>query len=180
MAQEIDVKYPIGQYEPQPYSNELRLRRIADIRFLPNDLEMAIQHFDAYQLDTPYREGGWTVKQLVHHVADSHMNAYIRFKLAVTENNVTIRPYDEKLWANLPDVATVPVNVSVTLLFALHQRWVVLLESLPETQLLHTSVLHPEHQKHITLWDLLGMYAWHGRHHVEHIKQLTKQKGWQV
>lgn len=173
-----DPRYPIGKNEGQPFSETLKKSRFNDIRFLATDLELAIQQFDEFQLDTPYREGGWTVKQLVHHVADSHMNAYIRFKLALTEDNPTIRPYEEKEWANQRDVFTVPVNVSVTLLHALHQRWIAAIEDLTEEQLITKSVFHPEQQKLITLWDLLGMYAWHGKHHVAHINALKQQKGW--
>src|SRR6476646_11895747 len=116
-----DPRYPIGKYEPQPFSKEQKEKWLADIRFLPEELERSILNLDAAQLDTPYREGGWTVRQLVHHVADSHMNAYIRFKLGLTEENPTIKPYDEKAWALLPDNERVPVNVSLTLLHALHQ-----------------------------------------------------------
>lgn len=173
-----DVRYPIGHFEPQPYAEELRIRWLRDLKFLPNDIELAIQTLDEQQFDSPYREGGWTVKQLVHHVADSHMNAYIRFKLALTEDNPTIKTYDEKDWANLTDVFTVPVNVSVTLLHALHRRWYAAIENLSEEQLISRYVYHPEHQKQLSLWHLLGMYAWHGRHHVAHITKLKEQKGW--
>jgi len=119
----IDPKYPIGKYEPQAYSDELKNKWLSDLQFLPEDLERAIANLDHDQLDTPYREDGWTVIQLVHHVADSHMNAYIRFKLGLTEENPTIKPYEEKLWAELADNNSVPVNVSITLLHALHLRW---------------------------------------------------------
>lgn len=174
----IDVRYPIGHYEPQSYSEDLKYKWITDIKFLPNDLELAIQNLDEHQFDTPYREGGWTVKQLVHHIADSHMNAYIRFKLALTEDNPTIKPYEEKDWANARDVFTVPVNVSVTLLHALHSRWCAAIENLDEEQFINRVVYHPEQKKQLSLWHLLGMYAWHGRHHVAHITKLKEQKGW--
>lgn len=173
-----DVRYPIGQYEARPYSEELKANWIDDIRFLPTDIELAIQNLDEYQLDTPYREGGWTVKQLVHHVADSHINAYTRFKLGLTEDNPSIKPYKEKDWANLPDVFNVPVNVSVTLLHALHRRLHVLLENITEDQYKNRTVFHPEHKQQMSLWHLLGMYVWHGKHHVAHIKRLKEQKGW--
>jgi uncharacterized damage-inducible protein DinB len=177
-ANTADVRYPIGKFETQPYSEQLRLKWLRDIKFLPNDIELAIQTFDEHQFDTPYREGGWTIKQLVHHVADSHMNAYIRFKLGLTEDNPTIRPYEEKDWANLKDVFNVPVNVSVTLLHALHRRLHSVLESITEEQFTTRTIFHPEHQKQMTLWHLLGMYAWHGKHHVAHITQLKELKGW--
>jgi len=173
-----DVRYPIGKFEPEPYSTELKNKWINDIRFLPNDIEIAIQHLDEYQLDTPYRNGGWTIKQLVHHIADSHMNAYIRFKLALTEENPTIKPYEEAEWAKLPDTFNVPVNVSVTLLHALHRRWTVINESISEAEFANRTVLHPQHQKQLTLWHLLGMYAWHGKHHLAHINRLKEQKNW--
>jgi uncharacterized damage-inducible protein DinB len=173
-----DVRYPVGKYEPQPFSETLKEKWLRDIQFLPNDLEYAIQSLDEPQYDTPYREGGWTVKQLVHHIADSHMNAYIRFKLALTEDNPTLKPYEEKEWAICADVFTVPVNVSVTLLHALHRRWLGAIQNLDEEQFLNRSVYHPELKKQLSLWHLLGMYAWHGRHHVAHIIKLKEQKGW--
>lgn len=173
-----DVRYPIGHFEAQPYSEALKTKWLRDIQILPADIELAIQQLDEHQFDTPYREGGWSVKQLVHHVADSHMNAYIRFKLALTSDNPIIQPYDEKQWANLKDVFTVPVNVSVTLLHALHRRWHAAIENLDEEQFMNRSGYHPEHKKQLSLWYLLGMYAWHGRHHVAHILKLKEQKGW--
>jgi hypothetical protein len=178
MSDTTDARYPIGTFQVQPFSEEVKKKWINDIKFLPTDMEMAIQNLDEFQLDTPYREGGWTVKQVVHHVADSHMNAYIRFKLALTEDNPTIKPYEEKEWAKLPDTFQVPVNVSVTLLHSLHRRWNVINENITDEQFINRSVFHPEHQKQLSLWDLLGMYAWHGKHHVAHINKLKEQKGW--
>lgn len=172
-----DLRYPIGQYEPQPYSEKLKEQWLADIKFLPNALENAVQHLDEKQLQTPYRDGGWTVHQVVHHVADSHMNALIRFKLGYTENNPTIRPYDEKLWATTSDTLNLPVNISITLLYALHQRWYEFLGSFTEEDW-NKTVYHPEHKKEFTLWVLLGMYAWHGRHHVAHINGLKERMSW--
>lgn len=172
-----DLRYPIGQYEPKPYSAEQKEEWLADIRFLPQALEYALSNLDADQLHTPYREGGWTVHQLVHHVADSHLNAYLRFKLGYTEEAPAIRPYDEKLWATTSDVQNLPVNISVTLLFSLHSRWYEFLKSFTEADFQRT-VYHPEHKKEFTLWLLLGMYAWHGRHHVAHINSLRERKGW--
>jgi len=173
-----DVRYPIGRFEAQPYAETLKTKWLSDIKFLPTDMEMAIQNLDEFQFDTPYREGGWTVKQVVHHVADSHMNAYIRCKLAMTENNPTINAYDEKQWSDLTDVFTVPVNVSVTLLHALHRRWLAAIENLTEEDFLNKCVYHPEYQKQLSIWNLLGLYAWHGRHHIAHITKLKEQKGW--
>lgn len=173
-----EARYPIGKFDARPYSEALRTKWLNDLKFLPNDLELAIQNLDEHQFDTPYREGGWTVKQLVHHIADSHMNAYMRFKLALTEDNPTIKTYDEKKWANLADVSAIPVNISVTLLHALHRRWHAAIENLDEDKFMNKCVYHPEQKKQISLWHLLGMYAWHGKHHLEHIIKLKEQKGW--
>ncbi|OIQ97511.1 putative metal-dependent hydrolase YfiT [mine drainage metagenome] len=172
-----DPRYPIGKYEPQPFSEKQKEEWLNDLKFLPEELERAINNLDAFQLSTPYREGGWQVKQLVHHIADSHMNAYIRFKLGLTEDSPTIKPYDEKEWAKLADNETVPVNVSITLLHALHQRWYATIKDLTQDEFERT-VVHPEHGRKMTLWFLLGMYAWHGKHHVAHILELRKNKNW--
>lgn len=172
-----DVRYPIGKYEPQPYSDKLRDQRITDIRRLPTLLENAVANLDAAELETPYRDGGWTVQQLVHHIADSHINAYTRFKLGLTEDTPTIKPYEEKAWAELADVR-LPINLSLTLLHALHVRWVAVLESVTEEQWESRSVIHPETGKRLTLWHLLGTYAWHGKHHVSQITTLIDKKGW--
>jgi uncharacterized damage-inducible protein DinB len=172
-----DPRYPIGKYQPQEYSDTLKQQWIADIQFLPQELENAVLNLDEAQLQTPYRDGGWTVHQLVHHVADSHMNAYIRFKLGLTEENPTIKPYDENKWSVLADVDIVPINVSLTLLHAMHKRWTVVLENLERTDFDRT-VVHPEHGRQMTLWFLLGLYAWHGRHHTAHITALREKMGW--
>ena len=172
-----DLRYPIGKYEPQPYSEEQKQKWLADIRFLPEELERSLLNLDAAQLNTPYREEGWTVKQLVHHVADSHMSAYTRFKLGLTENNPTIKPYDEKAWALLADNDLVPVNISITLLHALHQRWLAAIKDLPDTTW-ERKVVHPEHGREMSLWFLLGLYAWHGKHHTTHITSLRERMGW--
>jgi uncharacterized damage-inducible protein DinB len=172
-----DQLYPIGKYEPKPYSNEQKQKWLADLGFLPAELELSIQNLDAAQLQAPYREGGWRVQQLVHHVADSHMNAYIRFKLGLTEDNPPIKPYEEKDWANLADVDALPINVSLTLLHALHLRWVAAIKDLTDEQWQRT-VFHPEHKREMTLWYLLGMYVWHGRHHTRHITALRERMGW--
>lgn len=172
-----DLRYPIGQYEPKPFSEAQRDDWLADIKFLPQALEHAVTNLDEAQLHTPYREGGWTVHQLVHHVADSHMNAYCRFKLGYTEEAPTIRPYDEQKWAETDDVAALPINISLTLLHALHQRWHRFLAGFREEDWTRT-VFHPEHKKEFTLWHLLGMYAWHSRHHTAHITALRERKRW--
>lgn len=173
----MDLRYPIGKYEPRPYSDRLKEDWLNDIRFLPQSLENALLNLDEAQLLTPYREGGWTLKQVVHHVADSHINAYCRFKLGLTEDKPTIRPYDEKSWALLNDVDLMPPNVSITLLYALHTRWYTLLKNMSEADF-NREIIHPEHNNTFTLWVLLGMYAWHGKHHVAHITSLRERNAW--
>ena len=171
------LQFPIGKYEAQPFSEKEWKDRLIHIQSLPIHLEYAILNLDEVHLESPYRPGGWTVKQLVHHVADSHMNAYMRFKLALTEDNPIIKPYDQDLWATLADSSTVPINISTTLLFSLHHRWHAILQHMTEADLQRT-IFHPEQQQSITLWHLLGTYAWHGRHHVAHINSLRKRMGW--
>lgn len=173
-----DPRYPIGLFEPKEFSTAQKEEWLADIRFLPQTLELAINSLDEHQLKTPYREGGWTLNQVVHHVADSHMNAYCRFKLGYTEENPTIRPYDEKQWAETTDVQHLPVNISITLLYALHQRLYEFLLSLTDADWQEKTVIHPEHGKQFTLWHLLGMYSWHGRHHTAHITTLREKMSW--
>jgi len=173
----MDLRYPIGKYEPQPFSEKQKEEWLTDLKFLPQLLENSIVNLDEAQLQTPYREGGWTVQQLVHHVADSHMNAYIRFKLGLTENNPTICPYQEGLWAELNDVQNIPINISLTLLYALHTRWYTAISDLT-LQDWQRTVFHPEHKKELTLWFLLGMYAWHGKHHSAHITKLRERNHW--
>lgn len=172
-----DLRYPIGKYVPQPFSEKQLQEWLIDITFLPQHLENSILNLDESQLNTPYRPEGWTVKQLVHHVADSHMNAYIRFKLALTEDNPTIKPYDEGAWANLPDTRNLPVNISLTLLHALHARWVEVLKGISGEDW-NKTVFHPEQKKQITLWHLVGMYAWHGLHHTAHVTALRDRMKW--
>lgn len=182
MSNEENFQYPIGREEDQDvfhsdFSEELKSHLLRDIKLLPSLLELAIQNLDAHQLATPYRTGGWTVTQLVHHVADSHINAYTRFKLGLTEDMPVIKPYDQDSWANLPDTKLVPVNVSLTLLHALHARWFAVLQSLSESQW-QRKVYHPEREIEISLWDLLKSYAWHGRHHTAHITKLRERNHW--
>ena len=174
----IDPRYPIGKYEPQPFSIEQKVEWLADIKFLPLAVENAILNLDETQLQTPYREGGWTVHQLVHHIADSHINAYTRFKLALTEDNPTIKTYDENAWVDLYDVQKLPVNISITLLHALHARWHEALKNVSDNEWNNRTLFHPEHKKTLRLWFMLGLYAWHGKHHVAHITTLRENKGW--
>ena len=174
----IDPRYPIGEYEPRPFSIEQKIEWLADIKFLPLQLENAILNLDEAQLQTPYRADGWTVHQLVHHVADSHMNAYIRFKTGLTEDNPTIKPYNEKLWAEMHDVQKLPVNISLTILHAVHIRLFETLKYVKDDDWNNRTVYHPEHIKTMRLWYLLGLYAWHGKHHVAHITSLRSRMNW--
>ena len=170
-------QYPIGKYVEQPFSEKQLQEWLNDIRFLPENLEHAVLNLDEAQLETPYRDGGWTVKQLVHHVADSHMNAYIRFKLGLSEENPTIKPYNQDAWAQMPDTKNLPINLSFTILHAVHRRlYEILINITPEQW--NRTVVHPEYNKQMTLWYLLGMYAWHSRHHTAHINSLRERMGW--
>lgn len=171
------LKYPIGKYMEQAFSEQQLRECLFDIETLPLQVEHALLNLDEAQLQTAYRPGGWTVHQLVHHIADSHMNAYIRFKLGLTEDNPTIKPYDEKEWAKMGDTGNLPVNVSTTILFAVHKRWLEVLKNI-KSQDWQRTVFHPEHQKTMTLWYLLGMYAWHGKHHTAHITALRQRMKW--
>ena len=173
----MDLRYPIGKYEPQPYSEKQKQDWLNDIKFLPQSLENALLNLDEAQQLTPYRECGWTVKQLVHHVADSHINAYCRFKLGLTEDNPVIRPYEEQLWAELSDTHYLPTNISITLLYALHTRLYELLKHIKDSEWDRT-IVHPASNKQMTLWHLMGMYSWHGRHHTAHITALRERNGW--
>jgi hypothetical protein len=168
-----DPRYPIGRYEPKPYSEEQKKEWLNNIRQLPTELEYAIQNLDAAQLQSPYRDGGWTIHQLVHHVADSHMNAYIRFKLALTEDNVTVKTYEEQLWAELADVKALPVNISITLLHALHNRLFAAIKDLSKEQW-NRVLNYPGKPAPVSIWFLLGMYSWHGKHHTAHILSYRK------
>lgn len=172
-----DVRYPIGKFTPQPLDATALAQYILDIEQLPENLEVALLNLDTAQIQTPYREGGWTVNQLVHHIADSHMNAFTRVKLALTEENATLKAYDENAWSVLADVTQVPVNVSVTLLHALHLRWVTLLKSLSADQL-NRSIHHPVSGRDMSVWFLISLYAWHGKHHVAHITALRNRNNW--
>lgn len=172
-----DIRYPIGKYEVKPFSEATKKEWLNDMKMLPSDLEFAIQHLDKAQLDTPYREGGWTVQQVVHHLADSHMNAFVRFKLALTEEIPAIKAYNENAWSHTADVLETPVNFSTTLLHALHQRWTDLLSSLTEDQW-QRKLFHPGRNAEVSLWDMFAVYAWHGKHHIAHIKNLCETKGW--
>lgn len=173
-----DPRYPVGKFTyPSEVSAALREELIGQIAEAPARLRQAVHGLKDEQFDTPYRAGGWTIRQVVHHVPDSHLNAYVRFKLGLTEDNPTIRPYEEARWALLPDTAATQIGVSLVLLEALHRRWADLLRAMREEQWART-VFHPEHQKTFRLDQLLALYAWHGRHHVAHITELRARLGW--
>jgi len=173
----IDARYPIGKFHFEgPPSEAQRASLINEIEQAPAALRAAVKGLTPEQIDTPYREGGWTVRQVTHHVPDSHMNAYVRFKLALTEDEPTIKPYAEDRWAQLTDTQSTPVEVSLALLESLHSRWVNLLRSLRSEDWKRT-FRHPELGL-VTLEKNLALYAWHGRHHIAHVSELRKRMGW--
>jgi hypothetical protein len=172
-----DPRYPIGKFDwPTSVSESQRKIFLDEMEAAPARLRAAVAGLTPAQLSTPYREGGWTVRQVVHHVPDSHMNAYVRFKLALTEDEPTIKPYDEARWAELPDAATVPVETSLALLDSLQGRWVALLRSIPAADW-SRKFRHPEFGLK-ALDETLALYAWHGKHHVAHITSLRERNGW--
>src|SRR3954466_10046091 len=173
-----DPRYPIGKFVFNgPLTEAQRASFIDSIERAPADLRSAVKGLSEQQWDTSYREGGWTVRQVVHHVPDSHLNAYIRFKLALTEDEPTIKPYAEARWAELSDVWTTPAETSLTLLECLHRRWVLLLRDLQASDFART-YRHPEQGRTIELDEVLEMYAWHGKHHVAQITSLRSRMGW--
>ncbi len=173
----MDLRYPIGPFKFEGPLNENQRKKIIDeIEEAPFKLREAVKGLSEEQLNTPYRPEGWTVKQVVHHVPDSHLNAYIRYKLALTENQPTIKPYEQALWAELYDTKNTPVEISLTLLEMLHKRWVILLRSMTENDFKKT-FNHPE-QGLVNLERTLSLYAWHGKHHVAHINSLREKMGW--
>ncbi|HKS05451.1 MAG TPA: putative metal-dependent hydrolase [Gemmatimonadaceae bacterium] len=173
----MDPRYPIGKFQrPSSWSDDDRKAGIAHITALPKSIRDAVAGLSDAQLDTPYRDGGWTVRQVVHHVADSHVNAYCRVRLALTEDSPTIKPYAEDKWAQLLDARTQPVAISLSMLDAVHGRWVTLLNSLGNDQFARR-FNHPESGPS-TIDGLVALYSWHGRHHTAHITELRKAKGW--
>ena len=173
----MDLRYPVGQFAFEgTLSSEERLAMIDQIAATPERMREAVAGLSNEQLDTPYRPGGWTVRQVVHHVPDSHLNSYTRFKLAITEDHPTIRAYDENLWANLEDARNAPIDISLDLLEALHRRWVVFLRSFDEKDFSRT-FQHPEIGV-VSVDKNVALYAWHGRHHVAHITTLRERNGW--
>ena len=172
-----DPRYPIGKFTfDGPTSEAQRTKFINDIEQAPVALRNAVKSLTPEQIETPYREGGWTVRQVVHHVPESHMNAYVRFKLALTEDEPAIKPYLEDRWADTAEVRSTPLEVSLTLLESLHNRWVRLLRSMQPADWKRT-FRHPELGT-VSLERNLALYAWHGKHHVAHITELKKKMGW--
>lgn len=172
------LRYPIGKFSaPEKIKKSEVNKMIKEIDKLPKRLKEAVKNLSDEQLDTPYRADGWTVRQVIHHIADSHINSYCRFRLALTEDNPTIKPYEESKWAELPDAKTLPVKFSLDLLKNLHKRWVMLLKSLDKDQLKRT-FHHPENNKDWKLDETIAMYSWHCNHHLAHIEELKKSRNW--
>jgi len=172
-----DPRYPVGKFSfDGNMSAQQKAQCLDDIEQTPARLRAAVRGLNDQQLDTAYREGGWTVRQVVHHVPDSHMNSYVRFKLALTEDEPTIRPYMENLWAELPEAKSAPIELSLTLLESLHQRWMLALRGI-KTEEWKRNLRHPE-MGLLSLEKTLALYAWHGRHHVAHVTSLRERMGW--
>jgi DinB superfamily len=172
-----DLGYPIGKFHFEgTLTDDQNRALIGEIAEAPANLRAAVKGLSEAQLDTPYRPGGWTVRQVTHHVPDSHMNAYVRFKLALTENEPAIKAYEQQLWAELPDTKETPIEVSLAMLDSLHDRWVRLLRSITPEQW-KRSFRHPELGL-VTLERNLALYAWHGKHHVAHVSELRKRESW--
>jgi hypothetical protein len=173
----MDPSYPIGEFEmPKEVTPARRQQAVEEIASTPAKMRAAVKGLNDAQLDTPYRADGWTVRQVVHHVPDSHLNAYVRLKLALTEEKPTIKPYDQEAWAKLADSKLTPIEVSLTLLSTVHDRWDRIWRSLKPEQF-SRPLIHPESGERNVDW-LLFLYEWHGKHHTAHITELRKQKGW--
>jgi DinB superfamily len=176
MTIQLDPRYPIGKFSPPTEeSAALRGEQINAVRQLPAELRNTLSGLDDAQLDTPYREGGWTVRQVVHHLGDSHINSLVRFKLALTEDCPTIKPYNEAAWAQLPD-SSLPVEGSLIFIESLHARWTALLDAMSDEDF-KREFIHPEYGRQ-NLARTLAIYAWHGRHHTAHITALRQRQGW--
>ena len=172
------LRYPIGKFSFNANADEKEIKQwITEIEQLPAQLRKAVKGLSDSQIDTPYRDGGWTVRQVVHHLADSHLNAYCRIKLALTEDHPTIKPYEEKLWAEMDDAKNLPVEVSLSILDALHSRWVYGLKKTSAADL-NKSVFHPESKREMSVKFLMNLYSWHGKHHTAHIGSLRERMKW--
>jgi hypothetical protein len=172
------LRYPVGKFIfPEQISSEEISAMLKIIDELPAKLRSAVTDMNEEQLNTPYRDGGWTARQVVHHLFDSHSNAFTRMKLAVTEDNPTIKPYKEALWAELEDGKNTPVELGLVLLEALHKRWLIFLRSVGEKDF-HRTFVHPESKRTQTIAQAVALYSWHCRHHLAHITELKKRMGW--
>ncbi|MBP1223480.1 YfiT family bacillithiol transferase [Flavobacterium sp. 1355] len=179
--EELDLeklKYPIGKFEvPSTYTSEYISTKIEEIRIFPERIKKETLHLSDEQLDTRYRPGGWSLRQLIHHCAESHMNGFIRTKWSLTENIPIIKAYDEVIWAELPDNLKMPIAPTLNLLEGLHYRWTFIMQNLSETDL-QKSFIHPENNTEYSIKQVIGTYAWHGNHHLAHITNLKKYKNW--
>src|SRR5215831_6776137 len=171
-----DLRFPVGKFDKTTIGSDTRAASIKAIVELPASIAKAVEGLTDEQLDTPYRPGGWTVRQTVHHVADSHMNSFVRLRLALTESEPTIRPYEQQLWAELADTRTAPVELSLQLIDSLHARWVILLKSMRPDDFSRT-FRHPELGL-VRLDSNLALYSWHGKHHTAHITRLRERMNW--
>ncbi|UII26055.1 putative metal-dependent hydrolase [Fulvivirga maritima] len=175
---QASLQYPIGKFnESAPKQGAEISGWIQQIEMLPEKLKQAVEGLNDAQLDTPYRPGGWTLRQVVHHIGDSHLNSYIRFKWTLTEDEPIIKAYNEKAWAELFDSEEGPIELTLNFIEALHKKWVYLLRGLKEDEL-NKFFVHPDNNNKVTLKLAIGMYAWHGNHHLAHISNLTTSKGW--
>ncbi len=173
-----NLRYPIGFYKCPDQISAIHIEQwITALETFPKRLEASLLGFSEIQLDTPYRDGGWTVRQLVHHISDSHHHSYTRFKWALTEDSPVIKAYEEKSWSSLFDAQTAPISLSLNYINALHSKLVFLLKGLSEDQLL-CYYIHPEDSSKVSVAENIGKYAWHGNHHLAHIQNLVKRKGW--
>lgn len=174
---DINLRYPIGQFNFNPEADEDQINKLKEVIIsFPSEIKSAVSGLSEKQLDTPYRPGGWSVRQLIHHCADSHMNAFIRFKLALSEEHPVIKPYQEAEWANGEDYLA-PAEYSLNILEALHKRWGLLLNSLSQEEL-EKKYFHPANKKDFTLKEAISLYAWHAQHHLAHITSLIQRNGW--
>jgi hypothetical protein len=172
------LRYPIGKFiAPSQYSSEYIAKKIEEIASFPELLKNEVNHLTNDQLDTPYRQGGWTIRQVIHHCADSHVNCFVRLKWALTEDNPTIKFYYEDRWAELNDNLTMAIEPSILLIEGLHFRLAYLMKNLSNDDL-EKSFIHPEHSKEFKIKEIIGTYAWHGNHHLAHITALKDRKGW--
>lgn len=172
------LKYPIGNFKaPDTYSMDNHKTRIESIRNLPHALEAALKPLSKEQVDTPYRPEGWTVRQLIHHIADSHINAFTRFKLGLTEDNPTIRPYDQGAWCSMKDANDLDPSVSMKIIEGLHERWSYVLDNMTASDF-ERNIFHPEMNKSLHLGTMLALYSWHSNHHLAHVNKLKERMAW--